>query len=35
MGFEPLVDIADEDVAAFRDRMEMSLEEAWAALSKA
>ena len=35
MGFEPSVDIADEDVAAFRDRMEMSLEEAQAALSKA
>ena len=35
MGFEPSVDIADKDVAAFRDWMEMSLEEAQAALSKA
>ena len=35
MGFKPLVDIADEDTAAFRDRMETSLEEARAALSKA
>ena len=35
MGFEPLVDTADEDAAAFRDRMQTSLEEARAALSKA
>ena len=35
MGFEPLADIADKDVAAFRDCMQTSLEEAQAALSKA
>ena len=35
MGFKPSVDIADEDTAAFQDQMEMSLEEAQAALSKA
>ena len=35
MGFKPLVDTADEDAAAFRDRMQTSLEEARAALSKA
>ena len=35
MGFEPSVNIADEDVVAFRDQMETSLEEAQAALSKA
>ena len=34
MGFEPSVDITDEDTAAFRDQMETSLEEARAALSK-
>ena len=35
MGFEPSVNVADEDTAAFRDWMETSLEEARAALSKA
>ena len=35
VGFEPLVDTADEDAAAFRDCMQTSLEEARAALSKA
>ena len=35
MGFKPLVDIADEDAAAFQDCMQTSLEEAQAALSKA
>ena len=35
MGFEPLVDIADDDVVAFWDHMQTSLEEAQAALSKA
>ena len=35
MGFKPLVDIADEDAAAFQDRMQTSLEEAREALSKA
>ena len=35
MGFEPSVDIANKDVAAFQDCMQMSLEEAQAALSKA
>ena len=35
MGFEPSVDITNEDAAAFQDQMEMSLEEARAALSKA
>ena len=35
MGFEPSVDIADEDVIAFWDHMQMSLEESQAALSKA
>ena len=35
MGFNPLVDIMDEDVVAFQDCMQTSLEEAQAALSKA
>ena len=35
MGFEPLVDITDEDAVAFQDHMQKSLEEAREALSKA
>ncbi len=35
MGFEPNVDVADEDAEAFRDRMQEGLEEAKAALVKA
>jgi len=35
MGFEPMVDTADEGADAFRDRMELGLKEAQAALSKA
>ncbi len=34
-GFEPNVDVADEDAEAFRDRMQEGLEEAKAALVKA
>ncbi len=35
MGFEPLVDVADEGAAAFRTRMEKGLDEAKASLAKA
>ena len=35
MGFEPLVDVPDSDALAFRTRMEESLTEAKAALTKA
>ncbi len=35
MGFEPNVDVVDEDAEAFRDRMQEGLEEAKAALIKA
>ncbi len=35
MGFEPNVDVADEDAEAFQDRMQEGLEEAKAALVKA
>ncbi len=35
MGFEPNVDVADEDAEAFWDRMQEGLEEAKAALVKA
>ncbi len=35
MGFEPNVDVADEDAEAFRDRMQEGMEEAKAALVKA